>query len=137
MATRDIISKGRQKNSVVILSAGMETSLTRDQLSTDATYLIEYYSPVRRLLDLGVPLICASGNFADQPGRQDIDSLPQLYQGDDLPIINVGAAGYDGQRWYKSQGGPVLTLYAPGVDVLTMSKVEQQHVRNSGTSLGK
>jgi hypothetical protein len=89
---------------------------------------------VTDILARGVPIVLASGN-AD--GAPDISAAPQRFEGPDLPLINVGAATLDGDVWHKSQGGPQLTLYAPGKDVTAQSKKNGEVHDVAGTSFGK
>jgi hypothetical protein len=91
---------------------------------------------LKELLSLGVPIVCAAGNAAQKQGRQNIDTAPAVYQDQDTPLINVGAANFDGDSWEGSQYGKQLTLYAPGVQVAVQSVNGEQPVFRTGTSAG-
>jgi subtilisin family serine protease len=87
----------------------------------------------------GVPIVFASGNAGDISGRENIDNYPQVLEGPGTPIINVGGTTLQGDRWGKSQGGPQLTIYAPGEDVGIQGKLDGKDGESlvAGTSVGK
>jgi hypothetical protein len=62
-----------------------------------------------------------------------------VLEGPDVPIINVGGTTLLGDRWRKSQGGPQLTIYAPGEDVGVQGKLDGSDGESliEGTSVGK
>lgn len=135
----DITTKGRAQKSVVIYTGGWTVSWIDDyeDLKDDIYHQRSYGDIVRQLLAEGVPVVCASGNDGALKGRENIDTLPALFQDDGTPLINVGAADYAGQRWFASQGGSQLTIYAPGVDITIPQNVDRQSRTDSGTSLGQ
>jgi major intracellular serine protease len=126
----------RAHRSVILISMGTESPSTLKDSKEDEADQEIFEIPIKRLLDLGVPIICAAGNYADNPNRQNIDSQPALYQAEDTPIINVGAADFTGERYAKSQTGNQLTLYAPGVGI-EYGEFDIGKKLLTGTSLGK
>jgi len=90
------------------------------------------------LFGYGVPIVFPSGNEGDK-GRQVIDHIPQVFEKDDFPIINVGAATPEGKAASFSQGqgsqeGTQLTIYGVGVAVEVHDDVDGRATRDSGTS---
>jgi major intracellular serine protease len=102
---------------VILISSGTQDPSTLKDAKANKIDQQTFENPIKRLLDHGVPIVCAAGNYADNPNRQNIDTQPALYQAEDTPIINVGAASFAGERYTKSQAGSQLTLYAPGVEI--------------------
>jgi hypothetical protein len=96
-----------------------------------------YGNDLRTLSNLGVPFVMASGNGARQPNRGNVDQLPMVLQDDDIPLIIVGGSDWDGKRGDFSQAGPLVTVYAPGVDIECQTKVDRTKAIASGSSLGK
>jgi hypothetical protein len=86
------------------------------------------------LADAGVPVVVSSGNARSR--NQEIDTIPAVLEGPDVPIIVVGAASKEGRRELYSQGGDQLTVYAPGT-VNTQSKEDGKDVGVLGTSFCK
>lgn len=104
----------RKKKSVVTMSLGGKPP--------DGS---EFQETVRqsfkRLLDMDVPVIVASGNNADQPGgRRDVDVYPGVWEGPDYPLLVVGSTNNVGELSDFSQGGPHVFLHAPGEDISCM-----------------
>jgi hypothetical protein len=130
---------GRAHRSVVVVSRGWEEDgkKTYAEVIKDDAFVARHAGSLRQILGLGVPVVCAAGNSADESGRQNIDALPMLFQDDATPLINVGAANYDGSRRAKSQGGSQLTLYAPGEDIEVPQKTDFVSQTESGTSMGE
>lgn len=127
---------GRQDRSVILMAAGSEDSTTYDDAKGNEDWRQNYEYPMQLLLAMGVPIVLAAGNNGGEPNRQNIDTRPQIYQSEDMPLIIVGAANYDGERIPMSQGGPLLTVYAPGEKVEGISKDDFSSTEESGTSVG-
>lgn len=127
------------RQSVVVVARGWQEDgkKTYADVIKDDVFVNLHAGSLRQILGLGVPVVCAAGNYAEQQGRQDIDTLPMLFQYDATPLINVGAANYDGSRRAASQGGSQLTLYAPGQDVEVPQRIDFQSQLESGTSMGE
>ncbi|POS75009.1 hypothetical protein DHEL01_v206590 [Diaporthe helianthi] len=83
--------------------------------------MVEYY--VKEMIREDVVFIAASGNddreeVADgTASAADIDSYPSLMAGSGVPVINVGAVDNTGKNASFSQGGPLVHVMAPGVQV--------------------
>ena len=98
---------------------------------------------IKQLFSYGVPVVLASGNEAETEGRKVIDQFPQVFETDDLPIINVGAATLAGKAAPFSQGlgtqqdpekRTQLTIYGVGVDVDVHDQYDGAATQDSGTS---
>lgn len=99
----------------------------------------DFKDPVSRLSQYGIPVVLASGNYGDQDKRDIIDMIPQVMEGEDFPVINVGAATLEGKAWSNTQGqgtqdGTQLTIYAVGVDVQVHNHIDGKETIDSGTS---
>ena len=99
----------------------------------------DFIDPINRLFSYGIPVVLASGNYAKQAKRDVIDMIPQVMEGDDFPIINVGAATLEGKAGPDTQGqgtqdGTQLTIYAVGVDVQVHNDEDGEDMTDSGTS---
>ncbi|KAI9748645.1 MAG: hypothetical protein M4579_007159 [Chaenotheca gracillima] len=91
---------------------------------------------VRNMMDamireLGVIFVVPSGNFGGS--SPNINQFPAAF-GFELPIIVVGAVDEEGITPLFSQGGPHLTVSAPGVSVLCSTAHGDFAGRRSGTS---
>jgi hypothetical protein len=121
--------KEKRKRIVVVTAYGIPAGDPND-----ATMFEQAYRPI---LDLGVPVVVASGK-SNHP--EDINWLPQtLYDEANLPLINVGSSDKNGKRVVASPGspgGPKLAVHAPGQDVTFVNKAGHE-TTGSGTSLGK
>jgi subtilisin family serine protease len=138
MAFRDIRDKDRALKSVVVVSQAIPGATTREKaLQTELG--IRYLTAINRLIALGTPVVMAAGNARDEEDgtREDIDLLPQVLEHPDVtPIINVGAATIEGYRVAESQGGPQLSIYAPGQTVISLTK-DSKSTTFRGTSIGE
>lgn len=90
------------------------------------------------MFSIGVPFVSSTGNLGV---FFDINKLPKLLEGSDVPIINVGATDNLRQKADYSQGGPHLTLYAPGglptYQLTGQSKENKVEREDKGTSFGR
>ncbi|KAH9206747.1 peptidase S8/S53 domain-containing protein, partial [Leptodontidium sp. 2 PMI_412] len=67
---------------------------------------------------LDVILVLSAGN--DEKAGIEINEFPQLLA-DEYPIINVGAVDETGKNATFSKGGPLVTVMAPGVNIICAS----------------
>jgi subtilisin family serine protease len=93
---------------------------------------------MNKILKLGVPIVLASGNRG-RLGRKDIDQIPQVFEKDTFPVINVGSATLHGKAmdWSQGQGtgqGTQLTIYGVGDKVEVHDHHDGQGTTASGTS---
>jgi hypothetical protein len=139
----DIIRKdieanpGRERCSVVVIAKGTPESWTYQRAMNDDWAKEAWQKGIKDIQDLGVPFVCAAGNYGEDPLRPSIDTMPAVLQDDDTPIIVVGAADYEGARVPMSQVGAQLTVYAPGKDVLSQRREYLREGLFTGTSMGK
>jgi hypothetical protein len=125
----------RQSRSVVVTSKyfGKATyELTKLQVLRDW-----FGDIIAELFELGVPLLYSAGNAGRDKTRKHIDTLPGVVQDADHPIINVGSATSNGERYESSQYGPQLTIYAPGDGVDCQYRDDKDSHPRIGTSFGK
>ncbi|KAF2821808.1 hypothetical protein CC86DRAFT_100900 [Ophiobolus disseminans] len=128
---------GRQHKSIVMSAIGWKDALfggrdTPEEVRDAWDLQVRFGNLYKDIINLGVPVVCAAGN---EEGQTVINSLPQLFESDDIPLIVVGAAESDGSRIPDSQGGDQLTVYAPGSNAPMQSKTDDGHFINGGTSL--
>jgi hypothetical protein len=116
---------------------GSDRKQSYEEAKGDIEWQAWFERPIKRLMEIGVPFVCAAGNHGDEPNRQNIDTVPGVLQDSETPIIVVGSAEYDGTRSDFSQGGDQLTIYAPGREVVVQSMTDFQSSIKSGTSYGK
>ena len=60
---------------------------------------------MQRLLDDDILIIVTAGSFAN-PGRENVDMFPGIWESADFPIIVVGSSDTDGAKAEISQTGP-------------------------------
>ena len=70
-----------------------------------------------QIFDQGGTIIVPSGNNATTPGRQDVDTLPAMWESPAFPLVVVGAVNNIGIIPSFSQGPTHVTVWAPGVAV--------------------
>jgi hypothetical protein len=134
---------GRADHSIVLITEGSPTKWTYAKAKADYFAVNFWELPVQKLLQRGVPVVCAAGNVdPSEPDRKIVDTLPQVLQHDEeTPIINVGNAAFDGKRRassrYFDKGDDRLMIYAPGTEVKTLSKDGFKAVPATGTSYCK
>lgn len=127
----------RARRSVILIVSGSEDKYTLESARADDLVRDYFELPMEEILGLGVPIVCAAGNEALDSTRSNIDSVPAVFQDTDTPLINVGAADYNGNRVPKSQYGNQLTIYAPGDQVAAQSVEDLEESLNFGTSIGR
>lgn len=123
----------RIKKSVVVASYGSENDREDADLMRDA---------LDPLFQNGIPFVTSSGNDGS---AHPIDKLPDvLTVEEDYPVIIVGGVHRDRKRAAYSQGGALLTVYAPGgrIDskedaVEGQSPKDEEPVWSEGTSNGE
>jgi hypothetical protein len=128
---------GREKRSVVLTTEGNQYATTYAEAKADAEFQQWYARPIRAIQALGVPVVCAAGNYAKDSSRQMIDTVPAVLADDDTPLIVVGGATYDGDRYIESQYGPQITVYAPGENIEVQNEKDFEKTVMTGTSAGK
>ncbi|KAK4446983.1 peptidase S8/S53 domain-containing protein [Podospora aff. communis PSN243] len=98
----------RRKRSVVSMSiSGPVFDITRITTGI-VSALVEY------MMGLDIPIVVTAGNQAETPGREQVDSIPAVFAGQNNPIIVVGSTNTDGEVSRFSQVGSQVTLYAVG-----------------------
>lgn len=135
MTGQDIVSKGRQQNSIVVTAVGNGPPTDRmTDISNDdrAGYTFDV---IRALLSLGVPVITPAGNDRKE-GRDAIDFWPSHWENAEYPLINVAEAELNGIRSQFSQAGDQVTTWAASYQAWVMFK-NGESAEEAGTSLGK
>lgn len=87
---------------------------------------------MRAIFDLGGVIVVASGNNPTTPGRQNVDTLPALWESPAFTLIVAGAVNNPGNVADFSQGPSYVTTWAPGVNVQCAKRYGFR--RGSGTS---
>ena len=136
---KDIKAKNRQKKSVVTYSVGSKDPEDPNNMLRSEKQERDH---IKNLLDNDVIFVNSAGNNAnkvDKEGqlRKNIDGFPKLWEGPDFPLIIVGATDFTGAVTDFSQGGPHLTILAPGKGILCQDKSLRQPIAVDGTSFGK
>ncbi|KAJ5594335.1 Subtilisin-like protease 2 [Penicillium hispanicum] len=113
----DDIKSKKQTNpnffAVVNLSYGLGQSVL-----DDSDLLDEYRQKYLDMVKEGALLVVASGNYAETKGREDVDDYPGLFAGEDEfknNMIVVGSVNIFGIVARSSQGGPLVSIWAPGL----------------------
>ena len=86
---------------------------------------------IQEIFDSGGVVVTAAGNAGATAGRSQVDMVPADWNSPNFPIIVVGAVDNEGNVAPFSQGGPKVTIHAPGVGVSCPQSDERQY---SGTS---
>jgi hypothetical protein len=125
----------RQGRSVVVTSKYFgQTTYEKTKLQVTRDW---FGDVITELFELGVPLVYAAGNAGRDENRKHIDTLPGVVQDKDNPIINVGSATFDGERFISSQFGIQLTIYATGEKVDCQLRDDKKSDARTGTSFGR
>lgn len=115
------------KDAVVLSSMGWFFDKNNLQ---DRAFMNLIGGKIDKILGRGVPIILASGNEGGL-----IPSYPQDIESRERPIINIGGTTQDGFVLPGSQGGPQLTIHAPGERLTCHTKKDWEMVDKSGTSI--
>lgn len=107
-------NKRGMKSIVVIPLAGQQGWNHDEAVEDDNKNNQLMTKAMRGILNMGTPIIFGAGNDGDKEGAEEIDQLLMVFEDKDTPIINVGAAMYSSYKAKWSQGGPQVTIYAPG-----------------------
>lgn len=119
LAREDIISKGRQKKSIVLITKLGQTPATQASLNAPSTNRMK--QALHRLMQISVPVVISAGNEAlDEHGnliRPNVDLIPPILAAPNFPLIVVGNADREGRIYPSSQRGDKVTLYACGASI--------------------
>jgi hypothetical protein len=130
------VNPGRAERSVVLITQGWGIT-NYAEAKGNTMFQTLWENNIRDLFKLGVPLVLAAGNNV-AGNRKAIDTRPQVYQDQFTPIINVGAADFDGKRAEMSRYNDQPMIYAPGKNVRSLTKSGFSQVADvTGTSYGK
>ncbi|KAJ5888496.1 hypothetical protein N7495_008537 [Penicillium taxi] len=107
----------RYCKSIIIMSSS--TKKTYKEVALDKPPFTNMRSWLSQLTNMGVPIVLAAGNGADEAtGDVGVIQLPMWYSYDGvLPLINVGNADADGVIAPKSRRGDKVAIFANGKDV--------------------
>jgi hypothetical protein len=121
------------------------------QVNPGANLMWTQYNIIRRLMNVGVSIVHASGNGGvpvppAAPVWDIIDPLALWGSQYSFPIITVGATDNSGTAWIGTQSNPPpppspfqdarVHVWAPGVDILTNGP-GNEYATDTGTSGGK
>jgi Subtilase family len=108
---------------VVSLSFGYFSETRHDMVLTSGLW-----TAIKVLLDLGVVVVAAAGNFATRrrfyPAAFALEAVPG-----EVSVISVGALNPNGTRAVFSNDGPWVTAWAQGADVVSTYPVDVQASR--------
>ena len=128
MVLNDVKMQKLQGKAVINYSGVKHVVTNQDQKKILADTIL------KPLFDLDIVLVAASGNQAKE--TKDITSWPQS-EADDFPIINVGSVDVEGKTAETSQGGKLLTVSAPGKEIMCADSTGNLESLRSGTSYGR
>lgn len=77
---------------------------------------------VKDLMNMGVLVVASAGNYAEESGRKEVDTIPSVFASHDFPLIVVGNVNYEGEIDSTSQRGEKVVIYAFGEDVTCQDK---------------
>ncbi|KAI4274788.1 MAG: hypothetical protein L6R38_006043, partial [Xanthoria sp. 2 TBL-2021] len=89
-----------------------------------------------QIFNQGGSIIVASGNNATTPGRQDVDTLPAMWESPTFPLVVVGAVNNIGTIADFSQGPTHVTVWAPGVGVQCAKRYGVKYASGTSPSTG-
>ena len=121
----DVEKKGKKGKAVINFSGSFGNNAPDAQKDK---WTKRYLQP---LIDDDVVIVLSSGNSAQT--TPDIDSYPKT-AARTLPIINVGNCNNDGKTSLTSQGGPLLSVVAPGDNIRCATNKKDVFAIRSGTS---
>lgn len=135
-AVQDIEAKGRQLNSIVVLTVGEGRATDPATDIENSLAAGDTYQLITKLHSMGVPVVTPAGNDRKE-GRDRIDFWPSHWDHAELfPLINVAEADLDGMRSEFSQAGDQVTTWAASYGAWVMFKNGDSE-QEAGTSLGK
>ncbi|KAI9840478.1 MAG: hypothetical protein M1837_001584 [Sclerophora amabilis] len=117
-----------QKRAVVNLSYGFRPGSGR----IERQFVARYKEVLEGILEEDVVVVVAAGNSWD-PHRRHIDDWPAFFASELEGLIVVGAADMYGNLAEFSRGGPLMTVAAPGEDIVC-GEIEDRFLERSGTS---
>lgn len=123
----DITKNRRSGKSVVVFPAAWPPTF-------DFSGFNDVRQTIQELFDINAVVVVPSGNYGDEKGRQDVDTLPGLWESKYFPLIVVGAVDDNGNIPTFSQGGSHVTTWAPGVQLSCSGHDRPGTSHGSGTS---
>ncbi|KAL8993004.1 MAG: hypothetical protein Q9169_006662 [Polycauliona sp. 2 TL-2023] len=96
----------------------------------------KFHDLIQELLANDVVVVTASGNERnpETEERSEVDDYPALYRKDLQDMIVVGATNNEGKTWDESQGGELLDLSGPGIEIICAQRTGKGVLGTSGTS---
>ncbi|ORY09390.1 peptidase S8/S53 domain-containing protein [Clohesyomyces aquaticus] len=128
---KDIKANRRQGKAVVnfIQDSAYTITVRGDAMIPEAMKKLQQL--IGDIMKEDVPFVAAAGNSAqDAP---EINTHPQLFEGPDFVIINIGTVNSDSEEAVFSQKGPHLSAHAFG-EGITCRGVNGNEINNRGTS---
>ena len=137
-AKDDIIAKGRRGKAVVEFARGARIVYPGIE---DATPWREIKPILQSMFPEDIVVVTSSGNSGELPRHENVDSPPKIWSADNYPLIVVGAVDNQGKVAINpgkdktfSQGGPKVTVWAPGKDVTCAAHNQNGNKLDTGTS---
>jgi hypothetical protein len=137
-ARDDIVKHDRKGKSVILYARGPLISYVGQE--NEAPW--KDIKPVMQdMFANDIVIVTSSGNLGEAPGHENVDTPPKIWAAEDFPLIVVGAVDTQGKIALKpgkkvsfSQGGPKVTVWAPGKDVICASHTSNDPRQDTGTS---
>ena len=108
---RDITKNPGMASVVVFTGATPDTD-------ESLTLWIRVKEIIKEIFEAGSIVVVTAGNYAEAPGRSNVDTIPASWASSEFPLIVVGAVDNLGNRASFSQtGSNLVTMHAPGVGV--------------------
>jgi hypothetical protein len=89
---------GREFRSAVTTGVAIDKFMTPAEAKADKEIQELYGDHLRELSALNVPFVTATGNGDSPDHPREVDQIPSVLQDDDMPLVVVGAADYEGHK---------------------------------------
>lgn len=144
----DILNKGRKGKAVVNVSKNIPGNLFTSLPGSRQAFR----DIVLKFMQNDVVFVAASGNDGNkvrcsrigltkplidlplQPLHENVDGYPALFANSG-PVIVVGSVDKNGKKSWFSQGGPLVSVHAPGEDITCARNTGTGTTQQTGTSL--
>ena len=130
---RDDILANHGRRAVIIYAGGSVLSYTDHPEMAAVQPWMNMRRDMQQIINDGDGVVVlAAGNERRGSHRKDVDELPACFESRSLPLIVVGSVDEFGNRAPSSQGGPHVSIWAPGENIQCLRY--GHYSRGSGTS---
>lgn len=128
---RDDILANPGRRAVIVAASGSKLAYTPEMESVQPW--INMRRDMQTIINDGDGVIVVpAGNARRGSFRKNVDILPPLFDSRDMPLIVVGSVDKFGNPAPSSQGGPRVSVWAPGENIECLRFGD--YSRDSGTS---